>query len=155
MKFGLNLPGLFDGALGFEQDDGFVIDAVFCRHHLLVLIQKQGLQDALALAKIRLNNDDIFRVAIVAELEQVLADDDLIAVFLHHRGRGVIMRDREFQQQVAFTLRKDALDGVFPTLKQHTLRSGLGIHVMRFICDQHDPVLAEVFKGNGVLFLAG
>lgn len=59
VKFGFVFLRLRDGALGFEQDDGLEIDAIFRRHFLFVLIQNQSLQDALSLVKIRLNNDDI------------------------------------------------------------------------------------------------
>jgi len=87
-------------------------------------------------------------------IEAVVADDDLVVVFLHHCRSGVVVGGGELQQQVIFVLGKDALDGVFPTLEQFALHFGLDVYVMGFIGDEDDIVLAEVFKGEGVLLLA-
>ena len=48
---------------------------------------------------------------------------------------------------------KDALDGILPTVKQFSLRSGADIHVMGFVGYQDDAVLTEVFEGDGILSL--
>ncbi len=60
----------------------------------------------------------------------------------------------ELQQQVVFVLGEDALDGVFPTLKQFALRFGLDVHVMGFAGNHDDAMFAKVFKGEGVFLLA-
>jgi len=88
-------------------------------------------------------------------LKQVVADDNLVVVFFHHLGRCVVVGGGELQQQVVFVLGEDALDGVFPTLEQFALRPGLYVHVMGFIGNQDDAMLAKVFKCEGVFLLAG
>lgn len=87
-------------------------------------------------------------------MEQVVADDDLVAVFLHHRGRGVILRGGELEQKILFVLREDALDSVFPTLEHLHLGFGLDVDVMGFVRNQHHSVLTEVFKGDSVFFFS-
>ena len=67
------------------------------------------------------------------------------------------MRGGELQQEIVFILGKDVLDGIFPTLEHLPLglRSSRNVHVMGFIGNQHNPVLAEVFKSDGIFFFSG
>jgi len=87
-------------------------------------------------------------------LEQVVADDDFVAVFVHHRRRSVIVRGSELQQKILVVLREDALDCVFPTLEHLYLGFGFDVDVMRFVRNQHHSMLTEVFKGEGIFLFS-
>lgn len=69
VKFGLDLFRLFDSSLGFDQNGGLEINAVFRYHFLLILAQNQVLKGALALREIGLDDDDILKIATVVKLE--------------------------------------------------------------------------------------
>ena len=99
-----------------------------------------------------MHDHDIFGEPVVAVLLQVVLDDHLVPVLVHHAGVFVIVRGRKFQQQIIHVLLEDALDRVLPTLVQLQLASGLGVQVVGFIGNQNNLVLAKILERNGVLF---
>ena len=61
----------------------------------------------------------------------------------------------ELKQEVILVLLKDFLDGVFPTFEQFLLRFCSPIHVMSFISNQNNLMLAKISIGDGIFFKRG
>ena len=122
------------------------------RHFLLVLAENQRLKYALLQCKVGLHDHDIFGEPVVPVLLQVVPDDDLVPVLAHHAGVFVIVRGREFQQQVILVLLEDALDGIFPILEKLLVTCRLDVQVMRFVGNQNHLLFAEILERDGVLF---
>ena len=72
MKIRFVFLRLFNRALCLEQYDRLQIDAVFGSNLLFILVENNCLYDAISFLKIRLNNIDIFGIAVVAELPQII-----------------------------------------------------------------------------------
>ena len=117
MEIRLVLFRLLDCFLRFEQDNGLELDSVFRRRFLFVLAQYQRLQDSLIRVHVGSDDDDIFGIAVVSELSQVITIDHLAAVFFDNPIVCVVVRRGELQQQILFVLLEDALDGILPTFE--------------------------------------
>ena len=109
------------------------------------------MQNALRQFKIGLNDDDIFGKPVIPEILQCIAIDNFVPILRYHRGRFIIVRRGEFQQQVLRVRVEDTLHRVFPVVKQLLLRFRLDVDVVRFICQKHNLLLGEILKGERVL----
>ena len=67
---------------------------------------------------------------------------------------GKIVRGGKFEQEILMVLLENFLHRVFPTLEHLDFGFGLHVHVMGFIGNQDNFMLAEVFVRDGVFFFS-
>ena len=91
------------------------------------------MQDALREFKIGLNDDDIFGKPVIPEILERVAVDNFVPILRYHRGRFIIVRSGEFQQQVLRVRVEDTLHRVLPVVKQFLLCLRLDVDMVCFI----------------------